>query len=120
MLNPGFEPDSEVTIRSTAVEPVFSLNRVIAGRSARLLAALGGTSVLLYLGVLIPGIIFLVLPMTVASLGKTYDEARVIQHLRFDEPLRPGLREDVETSTEGIRIRASGVGFDRDAMDLTR
>ncbi|TET12451.1 MAG: hypothetical protein E3J86_00150 [Candidatus Thorarchaeota archaeon] len=120
MLEPGFETTSEVTILSTAVEPVFSLNRVIAGRSARLLAALGGTSVLLYLGVLIPGLFFLFLPLTIASLGKVYDETRIIKFLKYGEPLKPGNWEEVETSTERIRIKASGVGFDRGAMDLTR
>lgn len=120
MLNPGFEPNSEVTVRSTAIEPVFVLDRMIAGKSARLLAALGGTSVLLYLGVLRPGLFLLFLPLTFVSLGKVNDEARIFKFLRYDEPLKPELREDVETSTEGIRIWASGVGFERGAMDLTR
>ncbi len=106
MLEPEFETTSTVTIRSTAVEPVFSLNRVIAGRSARLLASLGGTSVLLYMGVLIPGLFFLFLPLFVASLGKVYDEARIIRFLRYGEPLKPGHWEEVETTTESARIKA--------------
>ena len=117
MLEPGFETNSEVTIRSTAVEPVFSLNRVIAGRSARLLAALGGTSVLLYLGVLIPGLFLLFLPLTIVSLGKVYDEARIIKFLRYGEPLEPGNWGEVESSTESARIKAFDI---RNAKEFSR
>lgn len=117
MLKPGFETDSDVSIRSAAIEPVFSLNRVIAGRSARLLAALGGTSVLLYLGVLVPGLFLLFLPLTVVSLGKVYDEARIIKFLRYGEPLRPGHWEEVEASTESARIKAFDI---RNAKEFSR
>ena len=117
MLKPGFETDIEVSIRPTAIDPVFSLDRVIAGRSARLLAALGGTSVLLYLGVLIPGLFFLFLPLTIAAIGKVYDEARVIKFLKYGEPLRPGHWDEVESSTESARIKAFDI---RNAQDFTR
>ena len=117
MLKPGFETETDVIIHSAAIEPVFSLNRVIAGRSARLLAALGGTSVLLYLGVLVPGLFFLFLPLTVASIGKLYDEARIIKFLKYGEPLRPGQWEKVETSTESARIKAFDI---RHAKEFSR
>ena len=115
MLEPGFKTHDEVPI--TTVEPEFSLERVIAGRSARLLVALGGAIGLLYLVVLIPGLFLLVLPFEIAALGKVYDEARLIQYLRYGEPLRPENWEDTETSTERIRIRASD---NRDAMEFSR
>ncbi|MFW9811968.1 MAG: hypothetical protein ACFFF9_05865 [Candidatus Thorarchaeota archaeon] len=117
MLKPGFETDTEVRIHPAAIEPVFSLDRVIAGRTARLLAALGGTSVLVYLGVLVPGLFFLFLPLTVASLGKVYDEARIIKFLRYGEPLKPGQWEKVETSTESARIKAFDI---RHAQEFSR
>jgi hypothetical protein len=117
MLKPGFETDTDVTMRSAAIEPVFSLDRVIAGRSARLLAALGGTSVLLYLGVLVPGLFFLFLPLTVATLGKVYDEARIIKFLKYGDPLEPGRWENVETSTESARIKAFDI---RHAQEFSR
>ena len=117
MLKPGFETDTKVRIHPAAIEPVFSLDRVIAGRTARLLAALGGTSVLVYLGVLLPGLFFLFLPLTVATLGKVYDEARIIKFLRYGEPLSPGQWEKVETSTESARIKAFDI---RHAQEFSR
>ncbi|MHA1948788.1 MAG: hypothetical protein ACXAAO_09230 [Candidatus Thorarchaeota archaeon] len=116
MLKPGFETD-KVSIPSVATAPEFSLERVIAGRSARLLAALGGTGVLLYIGALIPGLFFLFLPLTVVSLGKVYDEARIIKFLRYGEPLRPGHWEEVESATESARIRAFDI---RNAQEFSR
>lgn len=117
MLKAGFKPANKVPMRTDAIEPVFSLDRVITGRFARLLAALGGASVLLYLGMLVPGLFLLFLPLTVAAVGKVYDEARIIKFLRYGEPLRAGHWEEVETSTESIRIKAFDI---RNAQGFSR
>ncbi|MFW9793849.1 MAG: hypothetical protein ACFFEE_06100 [Candidatus Thorarchaeota archaeon] len=102
MLKPGLRTDEEVRI--TTVAPVFSLNKVIAGRLARLLVALVGAIGLLYLVVLIPGLWFLVLPGEMAVIGKVYDEARIIRFLKYGEPMKPEYWEETESSTEMIRI----------------
>ena len=85
----------------------FSLNRVIAGRAVRILAAIVGTVGLLYLVALVPGAIVLALPGGVASASKVYDEARLIQYLKYGDPINPGSWEQVEISTEMARIKAS-------------
>ncbi len=105
MLKPGFKTYDEVKI--TSVEPVFSLNRVIAGRSARLLVALACSIGLLYLVALLPGLFLLVLPGEIATLGKVYDEARIIRFLKYGEPLQPEHWENTETMTERVRINSS-------------
>jgi hypothetical protein len=84
----------------------FSLNRVIAGRAVRILAAIAGTAALIYLVVLIPGAIVLALPGGVAAASKIYDEARLIQYLKYGDPINPGVWEDAELSTEMARIKA--------------
>lgn len=85
----------------------FSLNRVIAGRVVRILAAIAGTVGLLYLVALVPGAIVLALPGGVAAASKVYDEARLIQYLKYGDPVNPGNWEQVEVSTEMARIKAS-------------
>ncbi|MFX1483309.1 MAG: hypothetical protein ACFFCP_08980 [Promethearchaeota archaeon] len=105
MLKPGIKTDDEFTITSAA--PMFSLNRVIAGRSVRLVIALGGAVGLLYLVFLLPGLFLLVLPGEIAALGKVYDEARLIKYLRYGEPMKPEYWEETESSTETIRIKAA-------------
>ena len=85
----------------------FSLDRVIAGRAVRILAALAGMVGLLYLVALVPGAIVIALPGGVAAASKVYDEARLIQYLKYGEPINPGAWEDAEVSTEMARIRAA-------------
>ena len=92
----------------------FSLNRVIAGRVVRILAAIAGTVGLLYLVALVPGAIVLALPGGVAAASKVYDEARLIQYLKYGDPVNPGNWEQVEVSTEMARIKAA------DERDLSK
>ena len=95
---------SYVTPRETQS---FSLNRVIAGRAVRMLAAVAGTIGLLYLVALVPGAIVIALPGGVVAASKVYDEARLIHFLKYGDPINPGIWEQVEVSTEIARIRAS-------------
>ncbi|MFX1606287.1 MAG: hypothetical protein ACFFDD_10300 [Promethearchaeota archaeon] len=85
----------------------FSLNRVIAGRAVRILATLAGMVGLLYLVALVPGAIVIALPGGIAAAGKVYDEARLIQYLKYGDPINPGAWEQAEVSSEMARIRAS-------------
>lgn len=85
----------------------FSLNRVIAGRAMRILAALAGMAGLFYLVALVPGAIVLALPGGVAAANKIYDEARLIQYLKYGDPINPGIWEQSEVSSEMARIRAT-------------
>ena len=85
----------------------MSIKRVMTGSAVRMIAALGGISILVYSVMLIPGLIILALPGTVALVGKVYDEAKLIQFLRFGDPVRTGHWEDTENRTERIRIKAS-------------
>ena len=85
----------------------ISLNRVIVGRAVRIVAALAGVVGLLYLVALVPGAIVLALPGGVAAASKVYDEARLIQYLKYGDPINPGVWEQAEVSAETARIRAS-------------
>ena len=85
----------------------ISLNRVIVGRAVRIVAALAGVVGLLYLVALVPGAIVLALPGGVAAASKVYDEARLIQYLKYGDPINPGVWEQAEVSAEMARIRAS-------------
>ena len=87
--------------------PSFSLDRVIAGRAVRMLTAIAGTAVLVYLVILIPGAIVIALPGGIAAAGKVYDEARIIQYLKYGDPINPGQWEQVELDNEMARIKAS-------------
>ena len=96
----------------------FSLNRVIATRAARILAAIVGTVGLLYLVALVPGLVIVALPGGVAAASKVYDEARLIKFLKYGDPINPGNWEQVEVATEMARIRAS---YDHDlTMQVSR
>ena len=88
----------------------FSLNRVIAGRAARILAAIAGTVGLLYLVALVPGLIVVALPGGVFAATKVYEEAHLIRYLKYGDPINPGNWEDVEVSTEMARIKATHIG----------
>ena len=85
----------------------ISLNRVIVGRAVRIVAALAGVVGLLYLVALVPGAIVLALPGGVAAASKVYDEARLIQYLKYGDQINPGVWEQAEVSAEMARIRAS-------------
>ena len=87
----------------------FSLNRVIAGRAVRILAAIVGTVGLLYLAALVPGLIVVALPGGVAAATKVYEEAHLIRYLKYGDPINPGNWEQVEVSTEMARIKATYV-----------
>ncbi len=85
----------------------MSIKRVVTGSAVRMIAALVGISLLVYSVMLLPGLIILAIPGTVALAGKVYDEAKLIQFLRFGDPVRTGHWEDTEICTERIRIKAS-------------
>lgn len=85
----------------------MSIKRVMTGSAVRMIAALAGISLLVYSVILLPGLIILVLPGTIALAGKVYDEAKLIQFLRYGEPMSTGHWEDTEICTERIRIKAS-------------
>ena len=85
----------------------FSLNRVLAGRAIRMLAAMAGAAALVYLVVLVPGVIVIALPGGVAAASTVYGEVRIIQYLKYGDPINPGQWEQVELSTEMAKIKAS-------------
>ena len=85
----------------------MSIRRVVTGSAVRIIAAVVGISLLVYSVMLLPGFIILALPGTIALAGKVYDEAKLIQFLRFGYPLRTGHWEDTEICTERIRIKVS-------------
>ena len=87
----------------------FSLDRVIAGRALRIIAALAGLAGLVYLVILLPGAIVLALPGGIAVAGKVYDEARLIHYLKYGDPIDPGTWENTEIATDMAKIRASEV-----------
>ena len=85
----------------------MSIKRVVTASAVRMIAALVGISLLVYSVMLLPGLIILAIPGTVALAGKVYDEAKLIQFLRFGDPVRTGHWEDTENHIERIRIKAS-------------
>ena len=87
----------------------FSLNRVIAGRAVRILAAIVGTVGLLYLVALVPGLIVVALPGGIVAASKVYDETLLIRYLKYGDPINPGNWEQVEVSTEMARIEATHI-----------
>ena len=85
----------------------FSLNRVIAGRAVRMVAAMAGTAVLLYLVAILPGLIVVALPGGIAAATKVYEEAQLIRYLKYGDPIEPGNWEQVEVATEMARIKTA-------------
>jgi len=75
--------------------------------AVKIMAALGGTSLLLYAVSLLPGLILLALPGMIALVGKVYDEAQLIQFLRYGYPIRTEHWEDTGSYTDRVRVRAS-------------
>lgn len=104
----------EVRIKTPGIQDVapslvllMSIKRVMTGSAIRMVAALGGIGLLVYSVMLLPGLIILAIPGTVALAGKVYDEAKLIQFLRFGDPVRTGHWDDAEICTERIRIKVS-------------
>ncbi|TFH04124.1 MAG: hypothetical protein E4H14_15400 [Candidatus Thorarchaeota archaeon] len=95
---------TEVPNRLQLLELNISIRRVMTGSAIKLMAALGGTAVLLYAVSLLPGLLLFALPGMIALVGKVYDEAKLIQFLRYGDPIRTEHWEDTETYTERIRI----------------
>lgn len=87
--------------------PSFSLDRVIAGRAVRMLAAMAGAAVLVYLVMIFPGAILIALPGGIAAAGKVYDEARIIQYLKYGDPINPGQWEQLDLVTDMNRAKAA-------------
>ena len=85
----------------------ISIKRTLNRSAVRMLTAVVGTGLLVYAVSLLPGLVFFVLPGMVALLGKAYDEARLIQYLRYGEPIRTEHWEDTEKCTESIRISSA-------------
>lgn len=85
----------------------YSLERVITGRALRILASLAGIVGLVCLVILIPGMVVVAVPGGIAAASKIYDEARLIQYLRYGDPVNPGIWETAELATEMARIKAS-------------
>ena len=75
-----------------------------------MLSAIAGLIGLVYLVALIPGAIMIALPGGLFAAGKVYDEARIIQYLRYGDPIDPGEWETAQVSVEMARIRASDDG----------
>ncbi|MFW9975932.1 MAG: hypothetical protein ACFFDQ_11735 [Candidatus Thorarchaeota archaeon] len=84
----------------------FSFERLIVSRTIRILAAVAGIAGLVYLVALIPGMLVVALPGGIAAASKIYDEARLIQYLRYGDPVSPGTWELAELSAEMARIKA--------------
>ena len=85
----------------------ISIKRTLNRSSVRMLTAVAGTGLLVYAVTLLPGLFFFVLPVMIALVGKTYDEAKLIRYLRYGDPIRTEYWEDTEVYTESIRTRSS-------------
>ncbi len=82
----------------------ISIKRTLNRSAVRMMTAVVGTGLIVYAMSFLPGLVFFALPGVVALLGKVYDEARLIQYLRYGEPIRTEHWEDTEKYTESIRI----------------
>jgi len=92
---------------SHTVELNISIRRKLNRSAVRMMTAVVGTSLLVFAVSLLPGLILFVLPGMIALVGKAYDEAKLIQYLRYGDPIRTEYWEDTEVCTERIRIRSS-------------
>ena len=72
----------------------------MTGSAVRMAASLGGTALLVYAVSLLPGLLLFMLPGMIALVGKAYDEAKLIQFLRYGDPIRTEHWEDTEKYTE--------------------
>lgn len=98
---------TEVPDKLQLLELNISIRRVMTGSAIKLTAALGGTAVLLYAVSLLPGLLLFALPGMIALVGKVSDEAKLIQFLRYGDPIRTEHWEDTERCTESMRIKSS-------------
>ena len=97
---------TEVPHRLQPLELNISVTRVLTMSAVKMIIGLAGTGVLIYAVSLFPGLWFLALPGLIALAGKVYDEAKLVQYLRFGEPIGTDHWEDTENNTEMLRIRA--------------
>jgi len=95
---------TEVPNRLQLLELNISIRQLMTSSAIKLTTALGGTAVLLYAVSLLPGLLLFALPGMIALVGKVYDEAKLIQFLRYGDPIRTEHWEATETYTEKIRI----------------
>ncbi|MHA2022094.1 MAG: hypothetical protein ACTSWQ_00355 [Candidatus Thorarchaeota archaeon] len=98
---------TKVTDRLQLLEFNIPARQVLTGSVVRMIASLGGTALLVYVVSLLPGLFLVVLPGMIALVGKAYDEAKLIQFLRYGNPIRTEHWENTEACTERIRIRSS-------------
>ncbi|MGY5859705.1 MAG: hypothetical protein RTU63_10070 [Candidatus Thorarchaeota archaeon] len=83
-------------------------NRQTLNRSAvRMATAVVGTGLLVFAVSFLPGLVLFVLPGMIALVGKAYDEAKLIQYLRYGDPIRTEHWENTEAHTERIRIQSA-------------
>jgi len=80
-----------------------------------MMAALGGTALLLYAVSIAPGLLIFFLPGLIALGGKVYDEAQLIHFLRYGDPIKTEHWEDTEKHTEKIRNRS----FENHSFSMT-
>jgi hypothetical protein len=104
----------DARIRKTEIDSGFlilklnvSVKRIITGSAIKLVAALGGTALLFYIASFLPGLFLIFLPGFVTLGGKVYDEAKLIQFLRYGEPISTERWDDTETCREMIRIKTA-------------
>jgi len=89
------------------VELNISIKRTLNRSAVRMMTAVAGAGLLVYAMSFLPGLIFFALPGMVALLGKVYDEARLIQYLRYGDPIRTEHWEETEKYTECIRLSSA-------------
>jgi hypothetical protein len=94
-------------INISLLESGIDLGQIILGRSIRMAVLFAASIGILFIVLLLPGLLFILLPGEIALLGKGYDEARIIRLLRDAEPLIVEHWEDTELQTEGIRVKSS-------------
>lgn len=85
----------------------ISIRRTLNRSALRMMTAVMGTGLLMYAVSLLPKLLLFVLPGMIALLGKAYDEAKLIQYLRYGDPIRTEHWENTEAHTERIRIRSA-------------
>jgi hypothetical protein len=89
------------------VELNISIKRTLNRSAVRMMTAVAGIGLLVYAMSFLPGLIFFALPGMVALLGKVYDEAKLIQYLRYGDPIRTERWEETEKCTESVRISSA-------------
>ncbi|MGY5879974.1 MAG: hypothetical protein RTV31_06965 [Candidatus Thorarchaeota archaeon] len=90
-----------------SLELNISVRRVMTTSAVKMMASLGGTALLVYAVSVLPGLLLFVVPGMIVLVGKVYDEAQLIQFLRYGDPIRTEHWEDTGTFTDRARIRNS-------------